>query len=87
MKYKHNICEKEEKAGDLATEIISIIRKYKTSRNISMNAPLKEAVIDCKDIKPVLDIIKKTMKIDKISIGTAKGLETERSKIKIEIKD
>ena len=78
------IYKKEGELGDLAVDIIAAIRKYKTDKGMSMNEPIKKVVIDG-DVKPVLNDIKSTMKIENIKIGkTGDGIETP-SGIKIEI--
>ncbi|MCX6818689.1 MAG: valine--tRNA ligase [Candidatus Aenigmarchaeota archaeon] len=70
------IDEKAEKIGELAKEIITVIRKFKTDNSLAMNAPLSAVIIDCKEIEPVLDDIKETTKAEKIKIGKADKTKT-----------
>ena len=68
---------KSERIGEIAKDIISTIRKFKTDKNLAMNAPLKQVVIDEALAKPVLEDLKETMKIGEIKIGKADMLETD----------
>ncbi len=76
--------KKAEKIGDYAVDIIATVRKYKSGKNISLGAEIKELVIDTKeDLKDVLYDIKATIKAEKISKG--KGNIKVNDKIKIKI--
>jgi len=76
--------KKAEKLGDYAVDIIAAVRKYKSSKNISLGAEIKELVIDTKEnLKDVLDDIKATVKAEKISKG--KGDIKVNDKIKIRV--
>ncbi len=76
--------KKAEKLGDYAVNIIAAARKYKSSKNISLGAEIKELVIDTKEnLSEVLDDIKATVKAEKISKG--KGNIKVNDKIKIKI--
>ena len=76
--------KKAEKMGDNAVAIIAAVRKYKSSKNISLGAEIKELVIDTKEnLKDVMDDIKATVKAEKISKG--KGNIKVNDKIKIKI--
>jgi valyl-tRNA synthetase len=76
---------KAERLGDLAVDIISTLRRYKSDHNLSMVEPLERVIIDSKEVKPVLRDIKETMKIRNLEIGKAKGLKTEVFGIVIEV--
>ena len=71
-----------EEAGNLAVDIISSVRKYKTENNISMNAPLNKIIINCKKteedvLKLVVKDIKTTAKANSIEFGPASKITTE----------
>jgi valyl-tRNA synthetase len=65
-----------EEAGELAKEIITVIRKFKTDNSLAMNAPLSAVIIDNKKVEPVLDDIKETVKAEQIKTGKADKIET-----------
>jgi valyl-tRNA synthetase len=65
-----------EEAGELAKEIITVIRKFKTDNSLAMNAPLSSVIIDSKKVEPVLDDIKETVKAEQIKTGKADKIET-----------
>ncbi|NIO20201.1 MAG: valine--tRNA ligase [Candidatus Aenigmarchaeota archaeon] len=79
------IDHKAEKVGDMAVDIIASVRKFKSENSISLAEPLRSVTIDSSQVKPVLREIQKTMKVENIKIGKAKGRETENFKIKLEI--
>jgi len=66
--------EEKEKAGDLAINVISAVRRWKHSKKLPLNAEVKEVVIEApgekeKALKDFLDDISKTIKAKKISFG------------------
>ena len=64
--------ETAEKAGDLAVDIISAVRKFKAEKNISLKTELKKLVIDTKDkklVESVLNDIKSTTRALNIEFG------------------
>ncbi|MBI2076588.1 MAG: valine--tRNA ligase [Candidatus Aenigmarchaeota archaeon] len=76
--------QEEERLGDMAVEIISALRKYKTSKSMSMNKELERVVIDNNAIKPLADVIKTTMKIKQIDFAHIEGgIETENSRLEV----
>ncbi|UCC91324.1 MAG: valine--tRNA ligase, partial [Candidatus Aenigmatarchaeota archaeon] len=77
---------KSEKIGDIAVDVISSIRKFKSANSLSLAEPLRCATIDSNKLKPVLKDIQKTMRIENIRIGKAKGKESETFKIGLEIR-
>lgn len=77
---------KSERVGDIAVDIIASIRKFKSEKSLSLAEPLRYVTIDSVQAKPVLREIQKTMRIETIKIGKAEERETERFKIKLEIK-
>jgi len=81
-----NLIDKEaEKMGEMATDIISSLRQYKTSRKMPLNAILKKVIIDDEELTPLLDDIKGTMKIESIEIGHADEITTERFSIGLRV--
>ncbi|NIP40248.1 MAG: valine--tRNA ligase [Candidatus Aenigmarchaeota archaeon] len=76
---------KAEKTGDLAIDIITSIRRFKSENSISLAEPLKSVTIDSSQVKPVLKDIEKTMRIGNVKIGKARGLESEIFRVKLEI--
>jgi len=68
--------EKAEEIGELAKQIISALRQYKSSRKLALNTELKKIVIDCdnetrKNIEQVEPDIKGTMKVKELGYGKA----------------
>lgn len=64
------IDESAEKAGDIAVEIISAVRKFKSEKNVSLKQELKKLVIETdQDLKPFMDDIKATTRALAISSG------------------
>ena len=76
---------KSEKIGDIAVDVISGIRKFKSENSMSLAEPLRYVTIDSKQVKPVLKDIQKTMRIGNIKIGKAKGKRTETFKIGLDV--
>jgi len=59
--------EKEESEGDNMVKTIDCIRKYKSGNKLAMNAPLKEIIIGQKLSASAANVLKATMKIEKIT--------------------
>jgi len=77
---KEFVDKNAEKSGDAAVKIISAVRKFKASKNMSLKQEIKRLVIGVKDKKllgPVLDDLKATVH--------AKEISFEGKKLKIEI--
>ncbi len=85
---EEEINEDAEKAGDLAVEIISEVRKFKSLKGKSLKEPVKKLTIETKDTKLfdlVIDDIKSTTKAEKIEFGKGEILCPSETKIKIEM--
>lgn len=68
--------EKAEEIGELAKQVISALRQYKSSRKLALNTELKKIIIDCgketqEKLKQVEADIKGTMKVKDIGYGKA----------------
>lgn len=79
------IDEEALEAGRLARDAISLVRQYKTQKDLAMNAEIEKIVINCgnEKIRKTEDVIKGTMKIKKIEYGKAEGLKTGSLKIEV----
>jgi len=69
---KNLVDAKAETAGDLAVEIVSAVRKEKSSKNLSLKTPVKELVIDVKDkkvLEPFIKDIELATSAEKISFN------------------
>ena len=82
---KNLIDTEAEKLGEIAVDVISTIRQFKTMRKMPMNAPLRLVIIEEEDLLPLMDDIKGTMKIEQIRAGKAEELLTERFNIGLKI--
>ncbi len=83
-----------EETGELAKQIISALRQYKSSRQMPLNAELKRIIIECdaevqKRLESVAQDIKGTMKVGVIEFGKtlefAKESEIALDKMKINV--
>ncbi|MCK4967905.1 MAG: class I tRNA ligase family protein, partial [Candidatus Aenigmarchaeota archaeon] len=81
-------------AGDLAVEIISAIRQYKSSNNLALNTRYDSVIVDTNDKKLfglIENTIKGTMKIDSVSYGSLKkadvSLDAGKTSVKIKMGD
>jgi valyl-tRNA synthetase len=84
---KQEINEKAEEAGDLAVEIIAMVRKIKSENNKSLKEPVKKLTIEAKDTKPfnlILDDLKATTRAKDIEFGKGDILLASGNKLKIE---
>ena len=87
---KKLVDDKAEKAGELAVEIISAVRKHKSSNALSLKTEVKKLTIECKkedaaSIKLVESAIKGTTKAAIIEFGKADIHVAEGLKVKIEL--
>jgi valyl-tRNA synthetase len=69
-------------AGSLAKDVISLVRQYKTQKDLAMNAELGKVVIESdeqvgKNLKKTGEVIKGTMKIKKIEYKKGRDLKVE----------
>ena len=72
-----------EEMGDLLSDIISSVRKYKTENNMAMNAELSKLTINAKKaeeekLSEVIDDLKAVLKIKEVEFGSASKITTER---------
>lgn len=82
------IDEKAEKMGDMAVDIISAVRKYKSENNLSMNTEIEKIIVNKEEKDFSLDIIrtiKKTVKAKEIEFGPASKIKTEDFGINLNI--
>jgi valyl-tRNA synthetase len=81
------VSRKAEKAGDVATDVIASIRKFKSMNAMPMNEPLRCLAVGSPAVKAVLRDVQKTMKIGSARIAKPKEatVETEKFKIALEI--
>lgn len=82
---KGYINKDSEELGELAKDITSALRKYKTSKGQSLKAPLKEVVIGTSKAEPILRDIRNTMNIQNIKTGRGGEIRTERFDIGLTI--
>ncbi len=66
--------KENEEIGELAKQVISALRQYKSSRKLALNTELKKIIIDCdketqEKLKQVEPDIKGTMKVKEIEYG------------------
>lgn len=83
------INEETEKAGDLAVEIISAVRKYKSENKMALNEQVSKLTIECQKedeerIRNFLEDIKAVMKISEVEFGNA-DIQIERTNVKIRV--
>ncbi len=83
------INEEAEEIGEMAKEIISALRQYKSSRKLALNTELKKITIECDEeakrkIQQVAPDIKGTMKVKEIEFGKADEIEVGKIRINVE---
>jgi len=84
--------EKAELAGDLGVDIINAVRKYKSEKQMSLKEELAELILVSKDkdfeknIKSIEDDLKAVLKVKEIKFSGKTSLETEKFKVKINVK-
>ncbi|MCK4634565.1 MAG: class I tRNA ligase family protein, partial [Candidatus Aenigmarchaeota archaeon] len=74
------IDEEALEVGRLAKDVISLVRQYKTKKDMAMNTELEKIVIESGDddkIKKAEDVIKGTMKIKNVEYKKGKELKVE----------
>jgi len=66
------IDEKIEQVGDALVEVISLVRKAKSEKNISLKEPVKELVIALNedDVRPFLEDLKAVTKAERVTFGS-----------------
>ncbi len=83
------INDKAEQTGDIAIEIISLVRKYKTEKKLSMTAPLKNIIISAEkykeNIKDLESDIKSVTKAEKIELTNSDKANISSSKYPIKL--
>ncbi|MBU0979525.1 MAG: valine--tRNA ligase [Nanoarchaeota archaeon] len=79
--------ENAEKTGDLVVAMTSAVRKAKSEKSLSLNAPVKKLTIEAdeKALKPVLKDIQAITKAEKIEFGEAEMEIGEGLKITISL--
>jgi len=85
---KNEVDEKAEKAGDLAVEIISAVRKFKAENNMSLKTDIKSLIIDTDNkelVEMVLNDIKATTRALNISFGKAEKEVSKGLKVTIDV--
>ncbi|MBW3013177.1 valine--tRNA ligase [Candidatus Woesearchaeota archaeon] len=88
--FKKEIDPEAEKAGDIAVDIISTIRKFKSDKDITLKAPVIELIIDCKDEeKKYIEMIEQDIKdaaiVEQIKYKGKADTECSRSDLKLGI--
>ncbi len=83
------INEEIEKAGDLAIEVISAVRKYKSENKLALNEKIHKLTIECSKeeedkIEKFVQDIKAVMKISEVEFGNA-DIQIERTDVKIRV--
>jgi valyl-tRNA synthetase len=77
--------KKAEKSGDMAIDVIAAIRKFKAANSMSVAEPLRYVTIGSNAVRPLLREIQKTMKLESVKVGKAKGPATENFRLALEI--
>ncbi|MBD3258997.1 valine--tRNA ligase [Candidatus Woesearchaeota archaeon] len=82
--------ENAEKAGDIAVDIISTIRKFKSDKDITLKAPVTQLVIDCKDeekkyVQMIEQDIKDAAIVEQIKYEGTADIECSKTGIKLGI--
>ncbi|MBI2084894.1 MAG: valine--tRNA ligase [Candidatus Aenigmarchaeota archaeon] len=72
---KNSMDEGVELAGESAKQIVSTIRKFKTSNSMPLNAEIKQLIIQCKDedlgkVSKVLKDVSGAMNVKDVRLGT-----------------
>jgi len=89
--YDDKMIDKDaEYAGDLAIDIISAVRKFKSEKGLSLKKPVKTLTIQCKDkerklLEMVWLDIKHTVNAEDIEFGKGNIKVSERIGLKIEV--
>lgn len=83
------IDEKAEQVGDIVLDLIAAVRKWKSEQQLSLKEELKELIIAQEHkqlLASALEDLKAVTKVNKITFSNTTTQETEKLKIKIEIK-
>jgi len=88
--FKKDFDEEAEKAGDIAVDIISTLRKFKSDKNITLKAPVIELRIECADeekkyIEMTEQDIKDAAVVENIKYEGPADIACSKSKIKLGI--
>ena len=89
--YEEKLADKEsEETGDMAVELVSAVRKYKSERNLSLKEEINELVIECDEktkakIRKIEKDIMQTMNIKQVSFGKGE-IELGRFGIRISVR-
>lgn len=90
-KYEESFIDEEaEQAGDIAIDIISTIRKFKSNSNASLKAPVVKLGIACdkktqEKIEDVIKDIKETIFAEKVEYVKKAGVKCENYEISLDI--
>ncbi len=89
-KYYDALIDKDaEASGDIAVEIISMIRKYKTENKLSLKTELLQLTINSSELKdkimPVLNDIKSTGRIKEIIFADTQNMKSDKYELQIGI--
>ena len=82
-----------EETGDLAVDIINLVRKYKSEQKMSLKDELAEVILVSdkenfqKHIKSLEEDLKAVIRAKKISFSGDTSLETEQFKVKVGIRN
>ncbi len=74
-----------EKVGDYAVDVINLVRKYKSEKQMSLKEELSILVVLDDTIKPVLDDLKAVLNVKEIVFSGETSMETEKFTIKVGI--
>ncbi len=84
---KDQINKEAEEIGDLGVDIINTVRKFKSEKQLSLKAEIKELIFIGKDlenkIKPIIEDLKAVLNAKTIIFKGKTDLETEVFKVKI----
>jgi valyl-tRNA synthetase len=64
--------------GDVAVQVISLLRQFKNSQNMAQNAALAGLTVDASvDLKAIEQVIRDTMKVESVSYGPVEAPDAE----------
>ncbi len=78
--------EKAERTGELLKTVVSLLRSYKSSRKMPLNAKLSSITVECEDRNALFEIeedIRGIMKVEKVKVGEARELEADGVRIDV----
>ncbi len=78
-KYNEKLIDEEiEKKGDMALEIIALVRKFKSERKLSMKAELKKVIVHCPlDIEDFKQDLIATIKVKEFVLKKSEALKVD----------